>query len=59
MRGVLNGTLLAISAAQADGRPGSCPRTGSRATAFCSVTVFTYGGLVKAFCSKIPTSGWS
>jgi hypothetical protein len=38
---------------------GVCPAAGLASRGFVNVTLFTIGGMVNEFCSKIPTSGWS
>jgi hypothetical protein len=58
VRGVLKSSPLPINAST----PlvvAVVPLPGFDSLAFRMLTVFTYGGFVNEFCSKIPTSGWS
>jgi hypothetical protein len=58
VRGVLKSSPLPMSASTpvvAD----VVPLPGLDSFGFRMLTVFTNGGLVNEFCSKIPTSAWS
>ena len=57
-RGVLKSALVAIRFLTPE-VVAVVPDAGLDSDAFWMLTVLTNGGLVNAFCSKMPTSGWS